>query len=177
MPLVMAVTNSTLLVQATKYNVVEVSSPIQNKTYFTTVIPLSFNYSSDVINSKEFGESRGVVFVFNLDGELIFDMFGQAHFFGGNTTRIGQFYQPVPLDYTLSVDVPNGNHSFILLITFWFMREGELINVQKVSQAVNFIVSAEPPIPEFPSWIILPLIIVVSLVVVIFRNRLRRKVG
>ena len=140
------------IVQATTYNIiVEVSSPIQNKTYFTNDIPLSFNYSTDIINSSKFGESRGVVFVYNLDGGLIFDMFGKAHFLDGKTTRIGQFYEPVPSHYTLSIDVTNGNHSVIVIVTFWFMREGELISIQRVSQAVNFTVSSEPPIPEFPS--------------------------
>ena len=130
------------IVQATTYNtIVEVSSPIQNKTYFTNDIPLSFNYSTDIINSSKFGESRGVVFVYNLDGGLIFDMFGKAHFLGGKTTRICQFYEPVPSHYTLSIDVTNGNHSVIVIVTFWFMREGELISIQRVSQAVNFTVS------------------------------------
>ena len=151
-PLVMSVSNFTLLVHATTYNTsVDISSPIQNQSYFTNDIPLSFNYSTDIINSSEFGESRGVVFVYNVDGGLIFDMFGRAHFLGGKTTRIGQFYEPVPSDYTLSIDVPNGNHSVIVIVTFWFMREGKLISIQRLSQAVNFTVSAEPPIPEFSS--------------------------
>jgi parallel beta-helix repeat protein len=151
MPLVMGVSNLTLLVNATTYNTsVDISSPIQNKTYFTNDIPLSFNYSTDIINSSEYGESRGVVLVYSLDGEVVFDMFGQAHL-GGMTTRIGQFYEPVPSDYTLSIDVPNGNHSVIVMVTFWFMREGQLISIRRLSQTINFTVSAEPQIPEFTS--------------------------
>ena len=149
MPVVMSVSNLTPLVHATTYNtLVDISSPIENKTYFTNDIPLSFNYSTDIIDSSEFGESHGVVFVYNVDGEVIFSVYGQAFFLGGKTTRIGQFYEPVPSDYSLYIDVPNGKHSVIVMVTFWFMREGELISIERISQTVNFTVSAEPPIPS-----------------------------
>ena len=153
-PLVMGVTNSTLLVQATTYNIiVEVSSPIQNKTYFTNDIPLSFNYSTNMDNLPNIAE-YSVVFVYNLDGEPNFDMFGNPVFWG-KTTRIGQFYQPIPLDYNSSIHVPNGNHTLFVSLTFWITPEGEhtnIFDVTKVSQVVNFTVSAPtPPIPEFPS--------------------------
>ena len=145
----MGVTNSTLLVQATTYNIiVEVTSPIQNKTYFTNDIPLSFNYSTNITNLPNIAE-YSVVFVYNLDGEPNFDMFGNPVFWG-NTTRIGQFYQPIPLDYNSSIFVPNGNHSLFVFLNFWITPEGESQNtfdVSAVSQVVNFTVSA----PEFPS--------------------------
>ena len=31
--------------------------------------------------------------------------------------------------------------------------------------------------PEFPSWIILPLFLIATIIVIIYRNRLRRKVA
>jgi hypothetical protein len=176
MPLVMSVSNLTPLVHATTYStLVDISSPIENKTYFTNDIPLSFNYSTDIIDSSEYGESHGVVFVYNVDGGLIFDMFGKAHFLGGKTTRIGQFYEPVPSDYALSIDVPNGNHSVIVMVTFWFMREGELISIERISQTVNFTVSAEP-IPEFPSWtpLLITLVAVVA-VTIVYRGKLQNR--
>jgi hypothetical protein len=177
MALVMGVTNSTLLVHATDYNsIVEVSSPIQNKTYFTNDVPLSFSYSTNIINSSNIGE-YSVVFAYNLDGEPIWTPPWGMHVSGGKTTRIGQFYPPVPLDYTLSIDVPNGNHSLFVVVTFWIEPHGEIpntFNVKDVSQVVNFTVSAGPPIPEFPSWIILPLFLTATLIVVLVRKRLMR---
>ena len=178
MPLVMGVTNSTLLVQATTYNIiVEVSSPIQNKTYFTNDIPLSFNYSTNMDNLPNIAE-YSVVFCYNLDGEPNFDYFGNPVFWG-KTTRIGQFYQPIPLDYNSSIHVPNGNHTLFVSLTFWITPEGEYQNkfkVQTVSQVVNFTVSAPtPPIPEFPSWtpLLITLVAVVA-VIVIYRRRLTK---
>ena len=143
----LSVTNSTLFVQATTYNIfVEVSSPIQNKTYFTNDIPLSFNYITNITNLPNIAE-YSVVFVYNLDGEPNFDMFGNPVFWG-NTTRMGQFYQPIPLDYNSSIHVPNGNHSLFVMATFWITPTGEYQNkfdVRNVSQVVNFTVSAETP--------------------------------
>lgn len=172
MPLVMAVTNSTLLVQATTYNVVvEVSSPIQNKTYFTNDIPLSFNYSTNIPDLPNITE-YSVVFVYNLDGEPNFDIFGNEVFWG-NTTRIGQFYQPIPFDYTSSIYVPNGNHSLFVFLTFWITPVGrDTFAVKRVSQVVDFTVSAEPPIPEFPSWVILPLFLTATLFAIMFKKRI-----
>ena len=146
----LSVTNSTLFVQATTYNIfVEVSSPIQNKTYFTNDIPLSFNYSTNIINLPNIAE-YSVVFCYNLDGEPNFDMFGNTVFWG-KTTRIGQFDQPVPLDYNSSIHVPNGNHSLFVYLNFWITPEGEQTNIfdiPKVSQVVNFTVSAGTPTPS-----------------------------
>ena len=137
------------VVHTTTYDIiVEVSSPIQNKTYFTNDIPLSFNYTTNIPNLPNIAE-YSVVFCYNLDGEPNFDMFGNSVFWG-NTTRIGQFYQPIPLDYNSSIHVPNGNHSLFVYLNFWITPEGEQTNifdVPKVSQVINFTVSA----PEFPS--------------------------
>jgi hypothetical protein len=175
LPLVIGVTNLTPLVQATTYNIiVEVSSPIQNKTYFTNDIPLSFNYSTNIPNLPNIA-NYSVVFCYNLDGEPNFDNFGNSVFWG-KTTRIGQFYQPIPLDYNSSIHVLNGNHSLFVFLTFWITPEGEYPNifkVQTVSQVVNFTVSSPtPPIPEFPSWFILPLFLTATLSAIVLKKRL-----
>ena len=137
------------VVHTTTYDIiVEVSSPIQNKTYFTNDIPLSFNYTTNIPNLPNIAE-YSVVFCYNLDGEPNFGMFGNPVFWG-NTTRIGQFNQPIPLDYNSSIHVPNGNHSLFVYLNFWITPESEQTNifdVPKVSQVINFTVSA----PEFPS--------------------------
>lgn len=147
--LALSVTNSTLFVkgQATGYTIiVRVSSPIQNKTYVTNDIPLSFSYDTDIINSSSVA-AYSVVFDYNLDGQPRFDMFGNP-VFSGETTRIGQFYQPVPLTYNSSIHVPNGSHSLFIMATFWITPEDEYQNqfsVRAVSQVVNFTVSAGTP--------------------------------
>lgn len=147
--LVLASLSQIGVVQATTYNIiVEVSSPLQNKTYFTNDIPLSFNYSTNIPNLPNIAE-YSVVFCYNLDGEPTFDMFGNPVFWG-KTTRIGQFYQPIPLNHNSSIHVPNGNHSLFVFLNFWITPEGESQNtfdVPAVSQVINFTVSA----PEFPS--------------------------
>ena len=164
------------LVKAETYDIiVEVSSPIQNKTYFTNDIPLSFNYSNNITNLPNITE-YSVVFCYNLDGEPNFDVFGNPVFWG-NTTRIGQFDQPVPLDYNSSIHVPDGNHSLFVLVTFWITPEGrDTFDVNSVSQVVNFTVSAESPIPEFPSWT--PLLVMLVAVVAltgIYRHNLTKQ--
>jgi hypothetical protein len=149
MPLIMVVTDSTLLVYADYDTIVEVSSPIQNKTYFTNDITLSFSYTTNIINSSDIGE-YSVVFAYNLDGEPIWTPPWGMHVSGGKSTRIGQFYQPVPLDYTMSIDVQNGNHTLFVIITFWIEPHGEhpnTLKVKDVSQIVNFTVSSETPTP------------------------------
>ena len=158
-PLVMSVSNLTPLVHATTYNtLVDISSPIQNKTYFTNDISLIFNYSTNIPDLSNIAE-YSVVFCYNLDGEPNFDYFGNPVFWG-ETTRIGQFYQPIPLDYSSSIFVGNGNHSLFVYLTFWITPEGEYQNkfkVTTVSQVINFTVcSTYPPISEFPSIYIRP---------------------
>ena len=126
--------------------VVNVSSPIQNETYFTNDIPLSFSYDTNITTSPDVANYTAV-FTYNLDGQPNFDMFGNP-VFGGKTTRIGAFYQPIPLDYNSSIHVPNGNHSLFVMATFWITPTGEYQNkfdVRNVSQVVNFTVSAETP--------------------------------
>jgi hypothetical protein len=74
-------------------------------------------------------------------------MFGNT-VFGGKSTRIGQFYQPVPLWWSAPIYVSNGSHSLFVLVTFWVMPVGENQNsfkVHNVSKVVNFTVSAETP--------------------------------
>jgi hypothetical protein len=48
-------------------------------------------------------------------------------------------------------------------------------NLGKVN-FVPFLTELNPEIPEFPSWVTLPLFVVATLVVIFYRNRLRRKV-
>lgn len=159
MPVVLGVSNLTPLVHATTYNIsVDVSSPIENKTYFTNDVPLSFNYITNIPDLPNIAD-YSVVFCYNLDGEPNFDYFGNPVFWG-ETTRIGQFYQPIPLDYSSSIFVGNGDHSLFVCLTFWITPEGEYQNqfkVNAVSQVVNFTVcSTYPPISEFPSIYIRP---------------------
>ena len=128
------------VVQATTYNIiVEVSSPIQNKTYFTNDIPLSFNYSTNIDNLPNIAE-YSVVFCYNLDGEPNFDMFGNTVFWG-NTTRIGHFDQPVPLEYNSSIHVPNGNHSLFVYLNFWITPEGEQTNIFDIPANIKAIIT------------------------------------
>lgn len=174
-PIIMSNTNSIAAVQATGYNIaVEVSSPVQNKTYNTNDVPLRFSYGTNVTNSPNIA-NYSVVFCYNLDGEPTFGIF-ETPIFGGNTTRIGQFYQPVPLEYNSTIQVPNGNHSLFVHITFWITPEGEYENafkVQNVSQVVNFTVNpTTPPIPEFPSWIIFPILLIGTVSLTIFRKKI-----
>jgi hypothetical protein len=149
MLLTLSVTNSTLFVQAEDYNItVNVSSPIQNKTYSTNDIPLSFSYNTNIITSPDVA-GYSVVFCYILDGQPRFDMFGNL-IPSGETIRIGEFCQPVPLAYNLSIQVPNGTHSLFVWVTFWVIPTGgnqNMFGVQSVSKVVNFTVSAETPTP------------------------------
>jgi len=149
MLLALSVTNQTLFVQPTVYDItinVDVSSPIQDETYFTNDVPLSFSYESNITNSSDVAD-YSVVFTYNIDGQPIFDMFGNG-VFSGETIRIGQFYEPVPSWWSAPIHVPNGKHSLFVLITFWVRPVGEYQNkfkVYNVSQVVNFTVSAGTP--------------------------------
>ena len=137
-------TVDTKSIQAEGYNItVEVSSPIPDKTYKTNNVPLSFSCDANINNSSNVA-SYSVVFDYNLDGQPGFDMFGNP-VFSGETKRIGQFYQPVPIDYNSSIHVPDGIHSLFVLVTFWITPTGEHQNTfsaRAVSQVVNFTISA-----------------------------------
>lgn len=130
------------------YNaIIEVSSPVQNKTYVTNDIPLSFNYSTNIPDLPNIA-GYNVVFDYNLvDREPDFDVLGKPIFWG-KTITIGQFYQPIPLDYNSSIYVPDGNYTLSVHLTFWITPAGEhqnVFGVRKVSQEINFTVSS--PIP------------------------------
>lgn len=125
--------------------IIKVESP-QNITYNTNDIPLSFSYDTNIINSPRITNSS-VVFLYNIDEQLIFDVFGNL-IFTGETTRIGQFYQPVPLTYNSSIHVPDGNHSLFVVVAFWIYQNDIYPNtfrVLNVSQVFNFTVYAETP--------------------------------
>jgi len=147
MLLAFSVTNQTLFVQAEDYNItVNVSSPIQNETYSTNDILLSFSYTTNIINSSDVIDYT-VVFCYILDGQPRFDMFGNL-IPSGETIRIGEFFQPVPLDYNLSIHVANGSHSLFVWINFWIIPswgDQNMFGFQSVSKVVNFTVSAETP--------------------------------
>jgi hypothetical protein len=151
MLLVLSITNSMPFVQATIYDItinVDVSSPIQDETYFTNDIPLSFSYDSNITNSIDVANYT-VVLCYNLDGQYWHDVYGNI-MFSGETIRIGQFYQPVPSWWSASIHVPNGTHSLTVLVTFWVRPVGEyqnLFKVHNVSQTVNFTVYPETPNP------------------------------
>jgi hypothetical protein len=144
--LALGVTIPTLFVQAEAFNItINVSSPIQNETYFTNDIPLSFSYTTNIINSSDVIDYT-VVFCYILDGQPRFE-YGRL-IPSGETTRIGEFFQPVPLDYNLSIHVPNGNHSLFVWVTFWIIPSGgnqNMLGPDNVSKVVNFTVSAETP--------------------------------
>ena len=140
------VTNSKLFVQATGYNiVVRVSSPVQNKTYITGDIPLSFICDANITDPTLVANCT-VVYAYNLDGKTVP---------WGESSRMGQFYQPFPFFHSSSIHVPSGNHSLFVLVTFWITPVDEYADTFKmnnVSQVVNFTVNADlPTIPNSPT--------------------------
>ena len=149
--LALGVTIPTLFVQAEAFNItINVSSPTQNETYFTNDIPLSFSYTTNIINSSDVIDYT-VVFCYILDGQPRFE-YGRL-IPSGEAVRIGEFFQPVPLSYNMSIHVPNGNHSLFVWVTFWIIPSGgnqNMLGPDNVSQVVNFTVSAETP-PSTPS--------------------------
>ena len=146
MLIALMVTNSKLFVQATGYNiVVKVSSPVQNKTYITNDIPLSFICDANITEPTLVANST-VAYAYNLDGQTV--PYGES-------SRIGQFYQPFPFFHNSSINVPNGNHSLFVLATFWITSVDEYADtfqMNNVSQVVNFTVNADlPTIPNSPT--------------------------
>jgi len=144
--LALGVTNSTLFVQATEYNIIVDLHAPKNKAYFTNDVPLSFSYNTNIITSPDVA-GYSVVFCYNLDGQPRFDMFGNI-IPSGETIRIGEFCQPVPLAYNSYIHVPNGSHSLFVHVTFWIRESGDyqnMFSVQSVSKVVNFTVCAGTP--------------------------------
>ncbi len=189
----MCLTNSILLVnaQTSQYNIipsknyveVNISSPSQGQIYSNDVA-LSFSYTTNISNSTGYS----VVFNYNLDGQGGFDVFGNP-VFTGETTRIGEFYQPVPLTYNSSIHVSTGNHTLFVMVTIWLVIDGQHQSVSNCSEIVNFEVTSGGPIsslspstspsssasiPEFPILSIIPLLIAILLIAVIIRNKSRK---
>jgi hypothetical protein len=145
---------------------VKVSSPIQGQTY-SNKVPLSFSFTTNIDNYT--GDS--VVFNYNLDGQGGFDVFGNP-VFSGKTTRIGQFYLPVPLTYNTTIDVPAGKHTLFVMVTYWLNINGDHQKASSCSQTVNFTSS-----PTISNQVIIPLIALILLIItlVILMQLYRRR--
>jgi len=189
----MCLTSSMLLVntKASQYNIipskyyvnVNISSPIQDQIYSNDVA-LSFSYTTNISNSTGYS----VVFNYNLDGQGGFDVFGNP-VFTGETNRIGEFYQPVPLTYNSSIHVSTGNHTLFAMVTIWLNINRQQQSVSNCSEIINFEVTAGGPIsslspspsprptssiPEFPILSIIPLLIAILPFVFAIRKKSRK---
>ena len=179
--------NSTLLVEG--QSIVNITSPIQNQTYYTNSVLLNFTFETNIASN-----TRAVVFVYALDGQL-----GYHTPEGTRIERIGEFYPPFNSFYSTTIDdVPNGNHLLWVQVAFYSYSGG--YPAESLSQIVSFTVdnTSLPPaspspsptqiptptpspsptstIPEF-SWLtILPILLTIPIVLIIVRKKLQRNV-
>lgn len=151
---------------------VSVASPKQNQTYPNDV-PLSFSFDAKFDNSTDYS----VVYCYNLDGKGGFDVFGNP-VFTGETIRIGQFYQPVPLTYNSSIHVSTGKHTLFVMVTIWTYVGGQAQSIANCSEIVKFNVSPQaqnqspsPTVPEQYWLAILPLCVAILFIALIVRHR------
>ena len=174
--------NSTQLVEG--QSIVNITSPIQNQTYYTNSVLLNFTFETNLASN-----SRTVVFVYALDGQL-----GYHTPEGTRIERIGQFYPPFNSYYNTTIDnIPNGNHLLWVQVAL-YGSSGEY-PAESLSQIVSFTVdttrlpptptqtptpspspSPTPSVPEF-SWLtILPILLAIPLVLITVRKKLQGKV-
>jgi hypothetical protein len=180
--LVFVVANSTQLVEG--QSIVNITSPIQNQTYYTSSVLLNFTFETNLASN-----SRTIVFVYALDGQL-----GYHTPEGTRIERIGQFYPPFNSYYNTTIDnIPNGNHLLWVQVAL-YGSSGEY-PAESLSQIVSFTVdntrlpptptqtptpspspSPTPSVPEFSYLTILPILLAVPIALLIVRKRLQRNV-
>jgi|WetSurMetagenome_2_1015567.scaffolds.fasta_scaffold96502_1 hypothetical protein len=155
--------------QTSQTREVNITSPIQNQTYQSNIVPLEFTVNPN-IESPPNWTVQSLVLGYDLDGQ-------QGYHAPQHSVRIDQFYPPFHSSYSTSMDLPNGNHTLWVVATFWGVTpDGEHFPIEKLSQFLNFEVKAPNPsvsssptptstVPEFPILAILPLsIFIISLV-------------
>ena len=149
---------------------INITSPLQNETFYTNTIPLNVSLETNVNASF----TEWIVLYCNLDGT--------PHYTGGHGTQIGEFYPPLHSFYNTTINVPNGNHLVWAQVDYFTKDDSLYPKIENLSQIVNFTVTAPTPtlslspkptptsspiqspslsptptVPEFSSWVILPL--------------------
>jgi hypothetical protein len=172
-------TNSTLVKgQVAKYVSVNVTSPIENQTYQTNIIPLNFTWDTNVNVSI----IEKVDYSVNLDGQ-----YGHHD---GHDIAYGELPKSsIPSSYNTTINVPDGNHLLWVHVFVWYYVTvpsyfGNVDFAESLSEIVSFKVSPTtspspsptPSVPEF-SWLtILPILLTIPIALTIVRKRLQGKV-
>jgi hypothetical protein len=145
--------------QSTAYKaIVNITSPIQNQTYNTNNILLSFTFDTNIKASN----THGVVFVYALDGQTNYHTPD-----GTRIERIGEFYPPLSSSYSTIVNVPNGKHLIWVQVDYY--TNDNDYPIEKLSQIVNFTVNTG--LPEFPLIVIVLLFLFILAIVFLLRHR------
>jgi len=142
---------------------ISIISP-SNSTYTLQSLTLNFTVKSFLDSSK-----ANITIVYSVDGKT-------------NTT-IDTQSTPVPMgiqSYYLITgwatlpEMPEGSHSITVYGKYEF--PGSYHNIGLDDRTVYFTIStnSEQEIAEFPSWIILPLFLSITLVVTIYRKRMKK---
>ncbi len=144
--------------------IITVSCPQNDTVYQSNVVCLSFNVSKpQPPTSLEAGISS---VRYTLDGELT-GLFYCTHYSFGSLPGLPRF------SYSENLTLANGKHTLVVNasgvvlpgnMTMFGMSSSETIDF-----SVSTVISQETTIPEFPSWFIIPLFLIVTLVAVFSR--------
>ena len=145
--------------------VISVLSPANNTVFNEDHVYLSFSVD---VGESETAWSVGLIIVrYETDWEH------------DNTDKF-RSWKTLPFSHEVNLTgIPEGNHT----ITFQAIERGAYENVRAFnldsSSTVFFTIdtNSEQEIPEFPSWIILPLFLMTSLVAIISKRRLSQGVS
>ncbi len=159
---------------------INVSSPIENGTYSNNTVRISFTYDTKDLPSK-----------FIIQSVVLFCDLDEGPGYQAHVTHLGDYGAPIPLSYSSTLTVPDGNHSLYVAVAIWGNLEGYVntYDISDYSEIINFTVvnspgspsptpnpSASPSVavPEFPIITVLPLFTSLRSVAVMFKLRSRK---
>lgn len=150
--------------------IITMSSPKNNTAYASNTGSLSFNITKP---QPPIALEAGVTSVkYTLDGNLT-GLYYCTHYSSNSPPGLPEF------KYSTNLTLPEGNHTLVLSAVGVVLPGNMTLFSVGSSYTVFFTVGAnsETSIPEFPSWIFLPLFVMATLSVIIYRKRLPKKMA
>jgi hypothetical protein len=161
---------------------VNITSPIENQTCQSNIVPLEFTINLSGIESFAIKNNltiQGLVLNCALDGQQGYH--APQHIVGIGESH--ELYPPFQSNYSTTLNLPNGNHTLWVSAAFWIVDSyGNHQPIEELSQFVKFAVEAPnpststipsqtPTVPEVSWLIILSLLLSVFSVAVVLRHR------
>jgi hypothetical protein len=148
--------------------IITVSCPQNNTVYPSNVVCLSFTVSKPQPPTSLEAGINSVRYM--LDGNLT-GLYYCTHYSSGSPPGVPSF------SYSENLTLPKGKHTLVVnasgVVLPGDMKIFGMQSSETIVFSVSTAISQETAIPEFPSWALLPLAMVATLLAVVVKKRLR----